>query len=64
MRNLVLAIIVTVWGGAIVISAVVNGLPDTSTSYGTGRLAGILFGFVMFGAGVRHLIRHFGAPRA
>jgi hypothetical protein len=64
MRNLVIAIIVTVWGAGIVISGLLRDHPDTSTAYGTGQMLGFLFGFVMLGAGVRALIKHFGATRA
>jgi hypothetical protein len=58
MRNLVLAIILTIWGAGIVLRGLFGDGLSGGGSYGTGQFAAFLFGFVMVGAGVRFLVKH------
>ena len=64
MRNLILPILITVWGAGIVLRGLLGDGLAGDGAYGAGQMAGLLIGFVMLGLGVRHLIRHFSTPRA
>jgi hypothetical protein len=59
MGRLILAIVITVWGAGIVLRGLLGEGLDGSGAYGGGQMAAFLFGFVMFGAGLRHVVRHF-----
>jgi hypothetical protein len=50
MRNIILGVIGVLWGGAIVVSGVANGVPSGG-AYGTGQLIGFLFGVALLGTG-------------
>lgn len=60
MGRLVLAIVITLWGAGIVLRGLLGAGLDGSGAHGGGQMAAFLFGFVMVGAGLRHLVRHFG----
>jgi hypothetical protein len=48
-----------IWGAAIVIRGLVNGVPDPSAgSYAAGGFAAFLLAFVMIGVGARALIKN------
>lgn len=55
MRNKILGTIGILWGGAIVISFVARGAPVGGGPYAAGALTGVLFGVVMFVAGVYYV---------
>ena len=57
MRNVILGTIGVLWGGAIVVSNLVRGVPSASGSYGAGALAGFLFGLGLVAAGAWTLQR-------
>ena len=57
MRNKIFGWIGVVWGSAIVLSTLVQGVPAASSSYGAGQFAAFLFGFVMLGVGAWTLRR-------
>lgn len=61
MRNLIIAIILTVWGAGIVLRGLFGDGVAGDGAYGAGQTAAFLIGFVMFGAGVRFLVKHFSA---
>jgi hypothetical protein len=58
MGRLILAIVITVWGAGIVLRGLLGDGLSGSGAYGGGQTAAFLFGFVMFGAGLRHIVRH------
>ena len=64
MRNLILATVITLWGAGIVLRGLLGDGIAGGGAYGAGQFAAFIFGFVMVGAGVRHLIKHVGAARA
>jgi hypothetical protein len=56
VRTLIIAIILAICGVGIVL----GGLPDDGDgAYGAGQTAAFLIGFVMLGAAVRFLVKHF-----
>lgn len=55
---------ITLWGAGIVLRGLLGDGLAGDGAYGAGQTAGLLIGFVMLGLGVRHLIKHFSAPRA
>jgi hypothetical protein len=55
--NRVLAIVLVVWGGGMVLSGFVRGLPSADDAYSAGQLAAFVLGFVMVIAGLRTLLR-------
>jgi hypothetical protein len=55
--NRVLAVVLVVWGGGIVISTLVRGIPSAESAYSAGRLTAFIFGFVLLAAGVRALVK-------
>jgi phosphate/sulfate permease len=57
MRNKVFGTIGVLWGGAIVVSTLIRGVPSAETSYSAGQFAAFLFGFLLVGAGVWTLRR-------
>ena len=58
MGRLVLAIVIALWGAGI--RGLLGAGLDGSGAHGGDQMAAFLFGFVMVGAGLRHLVRHFG----
>lgn len=57
MRNTILAVVAVVWGGAMIVSDLVNGIPSPETSYGAGGLVAFLFGIALFAAGCWTLLK-------
>jgi hypothetical protein len=60
MRNLVLAVLVTVWGLGIVLSRLLSDGGGEAGAYGAGQSLAFALGLVMIAAGVRGLVKHFG----
>jgi hypothetical protein len=60
MRNLVLAVLVTVWGLGIVVSRLLSGGGGEPGAYGAGQNLAFALGLVMIAAGVRGPVKHFG----
>jgi hypothetical protein len=61
MRNLILAIVLTVWGTGIVLGRLFGDNEIGSSAYATGQNIALLLGFVMVGAGVMAIVKHFNA---
>jgi hypothetical protein len=61
MRNRIFGGIGVVWGGWILIAAMINGLPQGQGAYVQGQWIGLGFGVLMFGAGLYYLIKGDGA---
>jgi hypothetical protein len=57
MRNRVVGAIGVLWGGGILVSTFINGLPKGDSAYATGNYAGIIFGVAMFIAGAYYLLK-------
>lgn len=58
MGRLILAIVITLWGAGIVLRGLLGDGLAGSGAYGGGQMAAFIFGFVMVGAGVRHIVKH------
>jgi hypothetical protein len=56
MKNKILGVIGVLWGGGLIVSALVHGIPMPGSSYGTGAFVGFLFGIALFAAGARALV--------
>jgi hypothetical protein len=59
MGRLILAIVIMIWGAGIVLRGLLGDGISGSGAFGGGQMAAFLFGFVMFAAGARHVVRHF-----
>ena len=59
MRNKILGTIGVVWGGAVLISAIVQGGPHGSGAYATGQMIGFAIGALMLVAGGYTLVNSF-----
>jgi hypothetical protein len=59
MGRLILAIVITIWGAGIVLRGLLGDGVSGSGAYGGGQMVAFIFGFVMVGAGVRHIVKHF-----
>lgn len=57
MRSNIFGWIGVLWGGAIVVSTLLRGVPTASNSYEAGQFAAFLFGFVLLGVGAWTLRR-------
>jgi hypothetical protein len=58
-RQLIGGAIFMIWGAAIAIRGLVNGVPDPSAgSYSAGGFAAFVLAFVMIAVGARTLIKH------
>jgi hypothetical protein len=57
MRDKIFGTIGLVWGGAIVLSTLVRGLPSPDTSYSAGQFGAFLFGLMLLGVGAWTLRR-------
>lgn len=57
MRNIIFGAIGTLWGAAVIIYSFVGNKPDSGGAYGAGQIAGTIFGFVFFVAGIYYLIQ-------
>jgi hypothetical protein len=58
-RQLIGGVIFVLWGVAIVINGLVNGIADPRAgSYSAGRFAAFLLSFVLIAVGARALIKH------
>lgn len=58
MGRLILAIVITLWGAGIVLRGLLGDGLAGSGAYGGGQMAAFIFGFVMVGAGMRHIVKH------
>ena len=56
MRYSILGAIGVVFGGAILLSGVLNGVKGEGT-YAQGQIAGLIFGVLLFGVGLYYLIK-------
>jgi hypothetical protein len=54
-RSTVFGVIGVVWGGLIIGSMLLHGLPSATNSYDAGRLGAFVFAFALVGAGVWEL---------
>jgi hypothetical protein len=61
MRNLITAIVITVWGSAIILSRLLSDADTGSGAYGFGQNLALAFGFVMVGAGAWALMKYFNS---
>lgn len=57
MRNLILGVIVAVWGAAVVFNGLILSKPEGEGAYHTGQVVGIGVGAVMAVVGVRAVLR-------
>ena len=57
MRNRVFGAIGVIWGGAILASALFRSGPQGSGAYASGQIAGLVFGVLMFIAGIYYLLK-------
>ena len=55
MRNRILGGIGVVWGGAVLIYALMNGGPQGEGAYAAGQTGGLIFGGVLFVVGLYYL---------
>jgi hypothetical protein len=55
--NRVLAVILVLWGGAMVLSGFTRGVPSADSAYSAGQLTAFILGFVMVAAGLWTLLR-------
>ncbi len=60
MRNRVSGLIAVLWGGVIMVYALVSGATHHSWAYHVGQIAGCAFGVLLFGVGLVYLIRGAG----
>ena len=61
MRNLILAIVITIWGAGIILRGLFADGLAAGGSYGAGQTAAFLFAFAMVFAGVRGILKHYSA---
>jgi hypothetical protein len=59
MGRLILAFVITIWGAGIVLRGLLGEGLAGSGAYGGGQMFAFVLGFVMFGAGLRHILRNF-----
>jgi len=52
MRNRIFGAIGIIWGGGIIVSAVMRGGPQGQGAYAAGQLGGFLFGGLLLAAGL------------
>ena len=58
MRNLIFGIIGVLWGGLILLSAILRGtVGSTQTAYSSGNLAGTIFGVLLLLGGIYALLK-------
>jgi len=57
MKYRILGAIGIFFGGAILVSGLLNGLEGEST-YALGQIAGLIFGLILFGVGLYYLIKY------
>ncbi len=57
MRNRILGLIGTVWGGGILYRAHQKGLTEGNDAYASGELVAVVFGGVMLLAGLYYLVK-------
>jgi hypothetical protein len=58
-RQLIGGAIFVIWGAAIAVRGLVNGVPDPSAgSYAAGGFAAFVLSFVMIAVGVHALVKH------
>lgn len=59
--NRVLAVVLVLWGGGMVVSGLVRGVPSGESAYGAGQLAAFGFGFLVLAVGLWTLFKRSGA---
>jgi hypothetical protein len=59
-KNRVLGVVGVIWGGAILIYAVVKGAPEGGGAYAQGQGAGLVLGGLMFAVGLYYLFKRSG----
>jgi len=57
MRNKIFGAIGVLWGGAILVSAFLNGGPQGSGSYAAGQTAGLVFALLLLAVGAHYLLK-------
>jgi len=57
MRNRIFGVIGILWGGGVLLSFFMGSRDVGGGAYGAGQSAGLLFGAVMFGAGVYYVTK-------
>ena len=57
MRNRIFGAIGVLWGGGILVAGIVKGCPEGEGAYGSGQIAGLVFGGLLFVVGLYFLIR-------
>jgi hypothetical protein len=61
MRNLILAIVITLWGAGIVFGRMLGATDTGSGAYGFGQNLAFILGIVMVAAGTRAIVKHLNA---
>lgn len=61
MRNRIVGAIGVIWGGAILLFGFLKGAPEGGGAYAQGQGAGLVFGALLFMAGLYFLIK--GKPK-
>ncbi|TMK40489.1 MAG: hypothetical protein E6G56_07460 [Actinobacteria bacterium] len=51
-RNLILGVVVAIWGAAVLVAQIVASHPRSGGAYGAGQTAGVAFAVVMLAIGV------------
>lgn len=62
MRNRILGAIGVIWGGAILLSGLLRGVPEGEGAYAQGRAVGFAFGALLFAVGLYFLFKGKGRP--
>lgn len=57
MRNRIFGLVGVLWGGAVLVSPFVRGLPQGSAAYAKGQAAGFVFGAILAIVGAYYLFR-------
>lgn len=63
MRNRVFGAIGVIWGGIVLLSVFTRGGPSGGGAYGAGQSAGLVFGALLFIAGLYYLVKGGGSSR-
>ena len=64
MRKLIPASVLAVSGAAVVLYAIALGTDDDTGRYGLAQTLALVFGFLAFAGGARHVIQKFGGAKA
>jgi len=57
MRNRILGLIGVLWGGGVVLSGIMRGIPEGHNAYQAGQIGGLIFGALLFLVGLYYLIK-------